>query len=235
MISYQTLVDGVRERAELGSGRRARAVVTAVISTLAHELPGGDRRELAEILPGSIAATATVPGPAEDRSGDALVLEVGERLDEPAERARYLTQAVLDQLGVQDPAVVDWLATRLPPEVVDTLRPAGQPPREAVTTTPDRPTRLSDDDVASALRRLPNWSGDVRGISRTVSIPDDRIEPLLNQVQRRARRMNDHAHVESSAGSVTFTLRTGRATVTEPDLRLAEEIDDAVAQVASGG
>ena len=47
--------------------------------------------------------------------------------------------------------------------------------------------------------------------------------------------MNDHAHVERGSGPVTFRVRTGSASVTEPDLTLARRVDAAIAQIASGG
>lgn len=67
-------------------------------------------------------------------------------------------------------------------------------------------------------------------------LPIDRVTPLVDRVQREARVMNDHAHVERHPDGVTFHLGTGsEGVVTEPDLALAERIDDAVADIGSGG
>ena len=69
-----------------------------------------------------------------------------------------------------------------------------------------------------------------------MQLPAERITPLVERVQREARTMNDHAHVERADDGVTFRLYTGReGVVTEPDLWLAERIDEAVAAVGSGG
>lgn len=104
-----------------------------------------------------------------------------------------------------------------------------------MTTTADRPTRLSDEQIDRALSGLPEWAGDATGICRTVNVPDDRIDPLVNRVQREAGARGDRAHVDRRPGSVTFTLRTGSHTVTEPDLLLAERIDAAIGEIGSGG
>ena len=235
MIKYEALVEGVRDRARLDSGHRARAVVEAVVSTLAHGLPRDGRQHLADALPAVVEPAAEVTGTSPPRTGRSFVVEVGQLVNEPPERARYLAQAVVAELGAADPALVEALRAQLPADTVDVLDEAGETPEKTTTLTADRPTRLSDDEVHQALGGLTGWTGDGAGISRTVSLPDDRIDTLVGQVQHVARQMNDRAHVDRSPGTVTFTLRTGAGSVTEPDLWLARRIDTAVSEVGSGG
>lgn len=236
MIKYQDLVEGVRDRARLDDAREAREVTGAVLGTLVRAVPEPDRETLAGALPAPVRDVAAIPagdGAAPDLGG--LLDEIGRTLGRPPERARYLTQAVLDELGAQDGAMVERIGAALPSGTVEALRSAGDPPGEAVTTTPERPTALTGDEVARALAGLEDWTGDEHGISRTVALPDERIEPLVNRVEREARRSNDHATVHREPGAVTFTLRTRGREVTAPDVELAGRIDAAVAAVGSGG
>jgi uncharacterized protein (DUF2267 family)/pterin-4a-carbinolamine dehydratase len=235
VIKYQTLVEGVRGRAALDGGERARSVVEAVLTTLAHGLPREARQRLAGALPGSVEPAAEVSGTSPPRTGQAFVTQVGEVLGEPPERARYLALAVLTELREEDPDLVESIRSDLPPDTVEVLEETGEPAHVATTVTPERPTRLSAEELDAALRRLPDWTGDETGIARTVNLPDDRITPLVDRVQREAARMNDRAHVDRGHGTVTFRLSTGRRGVTEPDLALARQIDAAVTDIGSGG
>ncbi|WP_019816287.1 DUF2267 domain-containing protein [Saccharomonospora saliphila] len=234
-MKYQDLIEWVRRDAELGGTREARETVAAVLATLAHCLSPADRDRVAESLPGSLENAAEVPGPPEIRDGAGLVVEAGHRLGVGAERARYLTQAVIRALRAGDPALVDHLRSTLASDVLAVLEPTGEPPGRAESVRREVPTELSDTDVASVLRRLPEWEGDRTGISRTVRLPADRHDPLVNQVQRVAAEFNDHARVSRSGDAVTFTVSTGSGVVTEPDVRLAERIDQVVTDVGSGG
>jgi pterin-4a-carbinolamine dehydratase len=191
---------------------------------------------LVDALPAIVEPAADVTSSSQARTGSAVVSQIGAQLGELPERARYLAQAVLKELQTEDRELIELFRTHLPPDTVDVLEEAGEPPEVAETATPDRPTRLTADQITAALKkRLPDWTGDETGLSRTVGMPDDRMIPLVARVERVARAMNDHAHVERSPGSITFVLRTGPASVTEPDLALAERIDEAIADIGSGG
>lgn len=235
MVEYESFVEGVRDRARLGSGAQARPVIEAVLSTLAHGLPRDVRARLADALPAKVQPAADVAPTSPPRTGQAFVEQVGEILGEPSERARYLAMAVFGELRAADADLADALREHTPPDTVEILKSAGDSPDIAATVSAEQPTRLTHDEVDAALRRLPEWTGDETGISRTVSLPDDRITSLVDRVQREAGEMNDHAQVERGSGTVTFRLRTGSASVTEPDLTLARRVDAAVAQIASGG
>lgn len=129
MLTYQLLVDGVRDRAAVDSGRQARVVVEAVVTTLAHALRGEARRRLTDALPAAVRAAADVPSASsEPRTGEAFVRQVGELVGETPERARYLTQAVVSQLRTEDPDLARDLLALSPPETAEVLAPAGESP-----------------------------------------------------------------------------------------------------------
>ncbi|WP_007025865.1 DUF2267 domain-containing protein [Saccharomonospora iraqiensis] len=236
-MKYQDLIESVRTDARLDSNDHARETVSAVLTTVAHGIPPEDRTRLAEALPGSLESAAEVPGPREPRDGAGVVTEIGRRLDVEAERARYLAQAVFGALRANDPELADRLHGDLDADVREVLTPSGEASRRAESERGEVPTELSDAEVDQALRRLTGWTGDHTAISRTVQLPADRLEPLVNQVQRVAGERNDKAAVSrDSTDTVTFTLRTGRpGVVTEPDIELAEQIDRVVFEVGSGG
>ncbi|PXY19667.1 pterin-4-alpha-carbinolamine dehydratase [Prauserella muralis] len=235
-MKYQDLASSIQRRGELETAEQARAAATAVLSTVAHCLPPADRERMAEQLPGILDDAVLVPGQTELRGGTELIIEVAQRLRTTPERARYLAKAVTDGLDEQDPAMVDDLRTRLGSDLLEVLGADGETPSRAESVRPEVPTELSDAEVEQELRGLTGWTGDHTGIQREVNLPADRVPPLVERVQREARRLNDHAHAEPTGDGVRFVLRTGqKGVVTRPDIDLARRIDQAVLDIGSGG
>lgn len=234
-IAYQDLVEGVRDRAGLDDAHQAREITGAVLGTLVRSAPEDERRTLIGAVPAPIGEAVEVPVGSGPPGPGELLGEIGRLTGRTPEQARYLAQAVLAELTAQDPEFVERINTHLPSGTVDALREAGDTPGGATTTTPERPTALTGDEVAAALRDLPDWTGDRRGIARTVTLPDDRLDPLVRQVEAEARRSNDHVRADLGAGAVTFTLHTHGSEVTQPDMELAHRIDTVVAGFGSGG
>ncbi len=90
-----------------------------------------------------------------------------------------------------------------------------------------RPPRLSPDDVAAALRDLPEWSGDGDGIRRSVQLPGfpDAVAALV-RIAFEAEQMDHHPDVDLRWRSLHLTLVCHSAGgVTELDLELARRID----------
>lgn len=235
MIRYEALVDGVRDRAGLNDGAEAALVVGAVLNTLAQVLPQPDRDELAGQLPASFERVVDVHTPTQDVPGVDVVQAIAGRLGVPAERALFLAHTVLRQLHEQDAALVERLRGQLPTDVADAVAPPGTPAELAASVDPGMPTRLTADEVTRQLHGLTNWTGDEHHIERTVALPDERIEPLVNRVEREARARNDHAGARRGAGEVTFVLRTADRYVTEADIALAQRIDELVLEFAGVG
>lgn len=239
-VKHSDLVDSVIRHAAIAGTQeateRAREITDVVLRTLARSLPDRQRRVLAEKLPGPLTEATLPAEPCERRSSDELLGQVAAGLNVSNEQARYLAQAVLAGLDETDSSVLEQLREHLASDLLDVLTPVGESTERATSERGEVPTELSEEGIAQALRGLTGWVRDGVGISRTVNLPADRVRPLVNRVQREAGRLNDHARTDITDDGVTFTLSTGRhGVVTEPDVTLAERIDNAVFDVGSGG
>lgn len=241
MIKYDAFVSGVAERARVAEVAHAREAARAVLTSVALCVPEERRERFASALPGPLRTAVTVrggPKPEFTESRD-VVVEVSERLHQPAERARYLSQAVLSELCAADPDTGAALARQLGPRFADLFEAPGEgppPERAGSAAEPGTPVQLSAEQVGAALRGLTNWSGDTGGISRTVGLPADRHPPLINLIRRQEAAVNHRVHITQAPDSITFTLRTrGSGDVTHLDIELAERIDAAISDIGSGG
>ncbi len=92
---------------------------------------------------------------------------------------------------------------------------------------------ITSAQLAEALPRLPQWSGDTDGIHRSVTCPSfpAAIE-LVDSVAREAEQMNHHPDIDIRWRTVNFAVSTHDAGgVTELDLQLAARIDTLAAQL----
>lgn len=84
-------------------------------------------------------------------------------------------------------------------------------------------TPLTAEQLTAALEQLPQWSGDVRRISRTVPAVDD---ATLARIADVADGLDHHPVVEQVEGGTRFVLWTHvRDAVTELDVALATRLD----------
>lgn len=90
-----------------------------------------------------------------------------------------------------------------------------------------RPTRLSADEVGSALAGLPLWSGDADGIRRTVELPSFRdAVTAITRIADVAEELDHHPDVDLRWRTLHLALVTHSAGgVTANDLELARRID----------
>ncbi|MBC3192322.1 DUF2267 domain-containing protein [Pseudonocardia sp. C8] len=234
MIRYQELVEAVRDRAGLPDAREAREATGIVLGTLVRALPSDAREHVLGAMPSLVEAVADVGEGPRTVDPERMIQDIAGLLKRPPEQALLLARAVLDEIDRQDPDTTARIAGSLPDGALESLR-GGAARWDEVTATPERPTALTADEVARELARLENWDGDPTRISRTVAVPDERVEPLAARVQEVARRRNDHAHLERGRGELTIVLRTADQQVTRPDIELAADIDHVVAEAATGG
>src|SRR2546423_10396740 len=90
------------------------------------------------------------------------------------------------------------------------------------------PGILSAEELAEALTRLPEWSGDPTGIARAVTAPSFLAGiRLVDAVAEVAEDADHHPDIDIRWRTVTFRLATHSAGgVTELDLALARRIDE---------
>ncbi|MBB4933606.1 pterin-4a-carbinolamine dehydratase [Lipingzhangella halophila] len=236
MIAHQELVDRVAAREGISGADDARQAVQSVLTVLAPHVGSQVRARLAETLPASLVTIpeGDRPGAAAE-SGD-LALEVARAMDCPPERGLHLARLVLSEIGDAAPDLGAELAKALPEELAEWAGdPVGAAGRADAGAT-GAPSRLDSQTVRTVLDRMPEWDGDTSGLTRVVRVPQDRLPPLEGRVDRVGRELGHPAHRERVAGGVTFTVRTASVgAVTTRDVELAERIEQAIAEVGSGG
>jgi uncharacterized protein (DUF2267 family)/pterin-4a-carbinolamine dehydratase len=238
-MRHQEFLSGVATRAGVQTDD-ARLGATAALAALSEHLPTDDRDALAQALPTLLEQESGLDQ-AGDGAGDgardtAVVDGIARRTGWTPERARRALAAVVDQLTAEDPELGRRVALVLPDDVEPDGGPA-LPPDAASGASQDRSRPLGQDGVDRALSRLVDWSGDVTGIERTIALPAERIDLVLDRIHGVERELSHRVRiVERTPTSLTVRARTeSLQVVTELDVALAERVDDAVATVGSGG
>ena len=87
---------------------------------------------------------------------------------------------------------------------------------------------LDDDAVSAALADLPEWSGDMAAITRTVEVSDFLVGiGIVDAVAQAAEVADHHPDIDIRWRTLTFTLSThSEGGVTQQDVDLARTIDD---------
>ena len=237
-MRHQEFLSGVATRAGEQTDD-ARLGATAALAALSEHLPTDDRDALARALPTLLEQESgldrTTAG--DGRATDASVVDgIARRTGWAPQRARSVLDAVVDQLTAEEPELGRRVALVLPDDVDPDGGPP-LPPDAASGASQDRSRPLGEEGVDRALSRLVDWSGDVTGIQRTIALPTERIDLVLDRIHGVERELSHRVRiVERTPTSLTVRARTeSLQVVTELDVALAERIDDAVATVGSGG
>ncbi|GAA4934439.1 uncharacterized protein DUF2267 [Actinomycetospora succinea] len=236
-MRHQEFLAGVATRGGFTDTDDARRAADAVLATVAAYLPADDRDALADALPNLLEQEAGLDR--QDGGNGApteagLVDDVARRTGWPAERARYALTAVTGQLAISDGDIGDRITRVLPPSLLG----AGPtlPPDAASEGAQGRPQPVEADELDRTLQQdLTAWSGDRAGIQRTVELPSEHLDLLLERLrgveQETGRRLRI---VDRTPTSLTVRARTERQeVVTIGDLDLAARFDDLVATVGS--
>jgi 4a-hydroxytetrahydrobiopterin dehydratase len=88
--------------------------------------------------------------------------------------------------------------------------------------------KLSPDQLQSALRKLPDWDGDLSSISKTWEF-EDFVEAMgfVIELAQLAEDVGHHPDIDIRYNKVTLTLTTHEEDgVTERDVRMARELDE---------
>ncbi|GDY28448.1 DUF2267 domain-containing protein [Gandjariella thermophila] len=230
MVEYQRLLATVSRMTGLGTGE-ARAAAEATITTLAHSLDDDTRKVLLDAVPTELRDDFPIEGVHRPGEQTDFVRRVALLERRPPEQARYRAQAVLTALVEQEPELLDRL--HVPDDLRDLVRDAGA--GGGITGPTGHTARLTDDEVRRELSRLPDWSGDSGGLSRTLALPPENLDRVLNRLDALRRARGRGPEVRRDGDTAVLTVRT-RAVggVTGLDVDLAHQVDDAIQEAGAG-
>lgn len=230
MVRYQQLLDAVCRMLAVDAGI-ARAAAEATLTALARRLEPADRERLLDALPTELRDDFPISGPARDWEPTGFVEEVAALGRRPAEQARVRAQAVLAALAEQDPDLVAGLP--VPSQARELFTP---PYAGGGITGPHGGTPpLTADELAAALQVLPYWSGDTRALTRTVELPADNLDRVLDRVAALRRELGRVPTVHRRDGAADLVVRTEAAgAVTALDVDLAARVDEVIDEAAAG-
>lgn len=91
------------------------------------------------------------------------------------------------------------------------------------------PTLLDDRLIDDALTALDGWQHERGGISRSVTVPSERVAALREGIDLSAGSLNHDPEIRQSGNQMTITLTTHDVGgVSELDIAMASRIDDLV-------
>jgi hypothetical protein len=213
---YQELAAEVARRTGLDFDR-ARTAAETKVTVLARALDRVGRQRLFGPAPaGSLAGELPLearPQPQELRS---FLDQLGRLAPWPPGRAGQQERAVLATIADRDRDLV---------EVLDSPAYA----------EPYRPPPLSAGELRTALSELPQWSGDRQELSRSVVLPPDCLDRVLERLDRLRREAGRGPHIgRRGPDSAVLVVRTDSAAVTALDVEMARGIDAAIDEARAG-
>lgn len=215
-VKYSELLGDVARMTGTDAGI-ARAAAEATMTALARALPEPDRARLLRVLPAELTNDFPVTGGPRDWSAREFVREVSLLGRRPPEQARLRAQAVLSALADQEPDLVAGL--HLPDEVRALFDPPGA--GGGVYGPTGHAAPLTAGEVAAALETLPDWTGDTRGLRRTIVLPPDNLERVLARVRLLRENLGRGPYVRrgpgARPGAAAAPEVTGPATPDEAD------------------
>ncbi|MER5338165.1 DUF2267 domain-containing protein [Micromonospora sp. NPDC002717] len=233
-MGYRALVDDVVRRTG-ADFRTAKVGVESTVLVLAWALDEAERRRLLAAVPTKLHDVVPVDGIRRHQDLPGFLAEVGRISGRTPEQARYQAEATVAALADHDGDLVESL------HVPDGLRELLQPPPVgggvvgAVTATPP----LSDADLREALAGLPYWSGDGNALSRTIQLPADNLDRVLDLIDQLRQETGRGPRIgRPDATTAVVTVRSRRAgavtVVTAMDVDLAHAVDDAIDEAGAG-
>lgn len=233
-IGYQDLVTDVGRRSGVDFPT-AKVGAAATVLTLARALGEAERVRLLTAMPAPLHDVTPVDGIEEHSDLPGFLAEVGRLSGRTPEQARYQASATLTALADRDRDLVESL------HVPDGLRGLLAPPEPgggvigATAATPP----LDDEQLSEVLTGLPYWSGDRHGLSRTVELPADNLDRVLDRLDQLRRQTGRGPRIGQPDGTtavVTVVTSRPRSSpeVTAPDVDLAHAVDDAIDEVGAG-
>ncbi|MEH0974671.1 DUF2267 domain-containing protein [Micromonospora sp. CPCC 205546] len=230
-VGYRALVDDVVRRTG-ADFRTAKVGVEATVLVLASALDEAERRRLLSAVPDKLHDVVPVDGIRRRRDLPGFLAEVGRISGRNPEQARYQAEATVAALADHDGDLIESL------HVPDGLRDLLDPPPVgggvvgAASATPP----LSDADLREALGELPYWSGDGGVLTRTVELPADNLDRVLDRLDRLRQDTGRGPRIgRPDPATAVLTVRSRQAdAVTAMDVDLAHAVDDAIDEAGAG-
>jgi uncharacterized protein (DUF2267 family)/pterin-4a-carbinolamine dehydratase len=225
-LRYRELVSAAGAWAGLSFGE-ARDAARVTVTVLAGVLGEDQARLLRDTMPAELLdEPEVVSGPARDDVRD-FVGEVAKHSGIPPEQARVRAEAVFAAIADEAPGLLDALELPAgPAELVGAPMPGGGLVGPGGHSAP-----LDDEEVRDALNRLPHWTGDRRGLERTVVLPPDELDRVLARLDRLKQEVGRGPGISRpDRQTAVLTVRTANVSaVTAADITLARRVDEAIA------
>jgi pterin-4a-carbinolamine dehydratase len=213
---YTELVAEVARRTGLDFDR-ARTAAEATVAVLARALDRVGRQRLFGAAPAEPPAGDPPAGSwPQPRDLLSFLDQLGRLAPWPPEQPRYQGQAMPSAVADQDRDLI---------EALDSPGYGG-----TATAQP-----LSAGELHTALSELPQWSGDRQELSRTVVLPPESLDLLLDRLELLSREVGRGPRIgRQGPDSALLVVRTDSAAVTALDVDLARGIDAAIDEARAG-
>ena len=230
-MGYQDLVEDVGRRAGVDF-RTAKVGVESTVLVLAWALGTDERRRLLEAVPASLHDVVPVDGIERRQDLPGFLSEVGRISGRSPEQARYQAEATLAALAEHDHDLIESL--HVPDELRELLNPpaVGGGLVGVRSATPP----LTGPELGAALNDLPYWSDDGEALTRTLELPPDNLDRVLDRLDQ-LRSQTGRGPRIGRADPTTAVLTVSTATaggVTALDVDLAHAVDAAIDEAGAG-
>jgi pterin-4a-carbinolamine dehydratase/uncharacterized protein (DUF2267 family) len=236
-VRYEDVIDAVRERLGGAGVEEAREAVARTAGGLVLWLPREERPALRDALPAPLRPAGVEDAGVADGNASEFVRFVAGREGREPERVRYEVQAVLSALAALEPEVTTRLRRSLPDDFAELfVAPGGGAAADSAGGAAGAgvpPAELTDDEVGALLRRLPEWSGDRRRLTREVGPPDYLADQLLDRMRGLEQATGRRAVVTHQPdGSYRIEVWThSEDQVTDLDVPFVQAIEDLIDDV----
>ena len=229
-VRYQQFLEAISRTTELDFDE-AHAVGQAALATLAGQLPQDDRSRLLDALPTDLRQQIPTSGAPAQLDDVGFIQAVSQLSRRPVEEAWLLTHGVFAALAEQDPELVRGLA--LPGRLQDLFtRPH---PGGGLSGPRGHQEPLTDEEVQAALGRLPYWSGDTTALVRTVELPEENLERVLERLRLMHLNLGRGPAVRRLDGAADLVVSTAAiGAVTADDIELAHRVDQTIDEAGAG-
>ncbi|SCL35591.1 Pterin-4a-carbinolamine dehydratase [Micromonospora nigra] len=230
-MGYRELVDEIGRRAGVDF-RTAKVGAEATVLALAWALGEADRQRLLTAVPSSLHDVVPVDGIERHADLPGFLTEVSRMSGRSPEQARRQAEATLATLAARDADLVESL--HVPDGLRELLEPGDVGGGVVGASTVTAP--LTQAQLRAALADLPYWSGDGRSLTRTVELPADNLDRVLDRVEQVREDIGRSPRIgRPDPGTAVLTVFSGAAdAITAPDVELAHAVDAAIDEAGAG-